>query len=356
MQFIISALIITLLSLSPTGAQNREDNFPNAHEILQKTLKSNLTAYQKYYHEQTDRDWHILTEANPFDRLSIFEGETHKLLAEHQEMGDRLISVQMITLSDYPHPLVLSVWNRGTHGQSIVLLDPESSSFTPLFRQTSSWPLSYKVYPDKLVLNILGDNNAQGQPKKIHITWKSPTNITPPHQSNNIKAFIQTLLNALKTHDVATLVSHSIKNIELDFGGGTGPALFEQKLALVEYRTELIRALSLGGSSQGRNHCTPAIWCNSPASDFRPGEAALLLHKNVACYEKPDETTQMAMRLSNAIVPLEKRNEPKGWAIYSQQGKRCFVKENKLYDLWGTRILLAFEDSKWWITAVLIGD
>lgn len=65
---------------------------------------------------------------------------------------------------------IIAVWSKGAHGQNVKIIEPGAKK-TMLYSYNSSWPLSYKIEDNRIVINATGDMNPDNLPDEEVIIW-----------------------------------------------------------------------------------------------------------------------------------------------------------------------------------------
>ena len=185
-------------------------------------------------------------------------------------------------------------------------------------------------------------------------------------QDPDFLAFRDSLLAAVRRHDVDAVVAVATEDIKLSFGGGYGRDQFRQSLAADEngpyasYWEELEWALKLGGvfdGAHGRQFCTPYMSCSGPhlCSDCDPFETLVAVSDRAPVYTAPDAAAPVLTYLSFDVVTLVDHGHP--WQkVRLADGRTGYVAFPDFRSQIGYRAYFEKREGHWQMRIFIAGD
>jgi len=138
-------------------------------QFLKEFLDQGVLHFENYAPETAKQPWTILVYRDDVDvTLSVNEAKTNKELISYSNdygFSDNFISLEVVTLGNSPNPVILSIWQRGVHGQRLVILDPALGDEGVVFDRTSSWPISFDVSEERVNITVTEERT------EIKLTW-----------------------------------------------------------------------------------------------------------------------------------------------------------------------------------------
>jgi len=155
-------------------------NIPSVHAtsslaLLKVISDHHIFHYQEYSPDTAEQPWSILVYRDETDViLSVHESDTkNELISYSNDYGfsDRFISLQLVNLKDVPNPVILSIWQRGVHGQRLVIFDPALGKNGVVFDRTSAWPISFDLIGGRINITIAQDREGHEAPAELKFSW-----------------------------------------------------------------------------------------------------------------------------------------------------------------------------------------
>jgi|GEM_PF-6766258 len=172
--FFTSALLFgVVLSLALLSSIQLQAGQPDRLVIALSEL--GVHHFQKYAPDSAEVAWNILVyqeESELFLKVSNAEsGEELLNYANEFGISDAFISARVLTLTAYKNPVLLTLWNRGIHGERIVLFDPSLKTEKILLNETSAWPADIRFREDKIIVNLGRDMRAGKKGPEAILVW-----------------------------------------------------------------------------------------------------------------------------------------------------------------------------------------
>ena len=152
------------------------------------------------------------------------------------------------------------------------------------------------------------------------------------------------------------------KNVQLDFGGGSGQAELHKRLTSPDYLLwdEIEQALALGcgfdKSADGNNYATWPWYFSKDVIPLDPFEAMIVTGGNVPLRDGASATAKQIGTVSWDYVQLKEYSEDPYLPVVTSDGKAGFMEAKKLRSLVDYRIMADKIDGKWKVTTIIAGD
>ena len=109
--------------------------------------------------------WSIIVDKNEgVDVLKIKEQRGQEISYETDSIAHNFVSVAPLTFTKNGKLYLVTLWNKGAHGETIRVMNPEAKNQKDLvvFEYNSAWPLTYELKEGKLVVTGKGDIGPDG--------------------------------------------------------------------------------------------------------------------------------------------------------------------------------------------------
>ncbi len=109
--------------------------------------------------------WSVIVDKNEgVDVLKIKEQRGHEISYETDSIAHNFVSVTPLTFTKNGKLYLVTLWNKGAHGETIRVMNPEAKTQKDLvvFEYNSAWPLKYELKEGKLVVTGKGDLGPDG--------------------------------------------------------------------------------------------------------------------------------------------------------------------------------------------------
>ena len=170
------------------------------------------------------------------------------------------------------------------------------------------------------------------------------------------------LKKAVAARDADALMALVDKNVQLDFGGGSGQAELHKRLTSPDYLLwdEIEQALALGcgfdKSADGNNYATWPWYFSKDVIPLDPFEAMIVTGGNVPLRDGASATAKQIGTVSWDYVQLKEYSEDPYLPVVTSDGKAGFMEAKKLRSLVDYRIMADKIDGKWKVTTIIAGD
>ena len=168
------------------------------------------------------------------------------------------------------------------------------------------------------------------------------------------------LKKAVAARDADALMALVDKNVQLDFGGGSGQAELHKRLTSPDYLLwdEIEQALALGcgfdKSADGNNYATWPWYFSKDVIPLDPFEAMIVTGGNVPL--RDGASAKQIGTVSWDYVQLKEYSEDPYLPVVTSDGKAGFMEAKKLRSLVDYRIMADKIDGKWKVTTIIAGD
>lgn len=150
--------------------------------ILSVIADQGIVHYQQIFTNNADAPWKILIAKRETETyLTVTNADNGQQLIEYIPALDGLdhfVALHIVDIPTYEHPLLLTVWTRGVHGEKIALLDPALKEDALLFHRNFAWPIEFSIGADGLALTFSENKNSSDLPTNTTFRWQSPDTIS----------------------------------------------------------------------------------------------------------------------------------------------------------------------------------
>ena len=171
-------------------------------------------------------------------------------------------------------------------------------------------------------------------------------------------AFRKALVAAIRARDAAALAALASADVTLDYGGGSGTAELQKRLADPERQLwqELESLLPLGCAVEGGLAAMPWVFWNVP-EDADSYTAMVVTGENVPLRDTPKGKVlgNVSWFIVN-IDPMAFKPDAKTTRVTLGNGDKGWVETEKLRSLLDYRLIAEPKDGSWLITAFIAGD
>ena len=174
---------------------------------------------------------------------------------------------------------------------------------------------------------------------------------------------LQTALKkAVAARDADALMALVDRNVQLDYGGGSGQAELRKRLTDPEYLLwdEIGQALALGcgfdKSADGNSYATWPWYFSKDLIPLDPFEAMIVTGTDVPLRDGASATAKQIGTVSWDYVQLKEYSEDPFPPVVTRDGKAGFMDAKALRSLVDYRIMADKIDGKWKVTTIIAGD
>lgn len=174
--------------------------------------------------------------------------------------------------------------------------------------------------------------------------------------------FRSKLENAVTSRDADALAALTAPDVQLDFGGGQGPAELKRRLngqTEFDYKLwdQIAATLRLGCGFKKGEAFLPWIYWNAPEI-ADPYSAMLVLGNDVSVRANANPTSRLVARLNWALVTIKEGTDPTTpvVAVNLPDGRTGYMEGAKLRSLIDYRLIAERGKQGWQIVSIIAGD
>ncbi|WP_067678186.1 hypothetical protein [Tsuneonella dongtanensis] len=172
--------------------------------------------------------------------------------------------------------------------------------------------------------------------------------------------FRAALARAVSTRDTDALIALAAKDVELDFGGGSGTAELRKRLADPTYDLwdELATLVTLGCAKSEVGGITLPWYFAQDFGELDVLNSIIVMGEDVPLRETADASGKVIAPISWDAVTLVGSFKPDAafHQVKTSDGKVGFIEADKLRPIAGYRLLASSRDGKWSFTTLIAGD
>lgn len=174
------------------------------------------------------------------------------------------------------------------------------------------------------------------------------------------QAFRAALASAVEARDAAALASLAAPDVKLDFGGGSGARLLQQRLSApgAELWEKLDDLLRLGCAKNREGGITLPWVFDQDLGDIDPMMGMLVTAEKAPLRAAPAADAPLVTTVSWDAVTLQKGLSPDAefQQVRTRDGKAGYIATDTLRSLLDYRMMASSRDGKWSFTTLVAGD